>query len=496
VKNALLLLLLVFPQFATGQNYQCLQPGSRPFFTNRNGYLRCIKIDSVTTEGDTTVYHLFRTPRGAYNVDSVRFRLDSFGGSWTGKRVLQLRNGNFVFDNYWGASVTIKTTANVGDSWTFYRDTGHVFYRASLVSMDTQRVLSVLDSVKTIVINAYDTSGMVATDPLNGFTILLSKNHGFKQVFDLFTFPYHKPDSSFRPGLDFYLDRSTSDYRGVNSDLAVQPDTNNAIFNIVDFIIPVDTQLYNVTVGDVLEYRKTTGILFYTDVYHEYTLDTIIAKAYTPGSCTYTVKRTTFADPSAPAASSTITFSTSNTNYSVCDTQFLPESHRDGIYIFYFPEDGSFCFTSPRIIRLREHYYRQGLGGNIEWSILKLGLSEIEHFYADGEPTHVINELIYLKHNGAACGSFVNPTTAVTDLSAENEKIRIYPCPSNDLVHIQTALESNAAFSVTNCVGEVMYRGMQHGGAATIEVANFPAGVYFITIREANKVTQSQFLKQ
>ena len=117
-----LLVVAFFSVFTcNAQNYQCLQSGVKHFFTNANGYLRGIRIDSTLTLGDTTVFYPFRTPRGGYDRNNLTFS-DTIGGCWLGKKVNMLPDGKFIFDSYWNDSVIIKTKANVGDNWVFYRD--------------------------------------------------------------------------------------------------------------------------------------------------------------------------------------------------------------------------------------------------------------------------------------------------------------------------------------------------------------------------------------
>jgi hypothetical protein len=181
--KGILILILLISNFSFGQNYQCLQSGVTHFFLNGNGYLRAMRIDSVKILTDTIVYYPFHTPRGSYS--STLFPTLDDSGSWLGKRVLQRSDGTYIFDSYWNDSVIIKTRANTGDSWMFYKDTGSIYYNATILAADTMTVLSTLDSVKTIMITANNGSGIITSDPLDSFNIILSKNHGFVQVFDL-----------------------------------------------------------------------------------------------------------------------------------------------------------------------------------------------------------------------------------------------------------------------------------------------------------------------
>jgi hypothetical protein len=64
MKNILLLLLtLCTIQIARAQNYQCVQHGPVHYFTNNNGYLRAIRIDSVKAVGADSVFYPFKSMR-------------------------------------------------------------------------------------------------------------------------------------------------------------------------------------------------------------------------------------------------------------------------------------------------------------------------------------------------------------------------------------------------------------------------------------------------
>lgn len=180
---------------AFSQNYNCFLPGQKNYFISGNNYVRGIRIDSVRRSGSDIIYFPYRTLRGIYGPFSTS--LDTFGSSWVGKKVVQKPDGTFIFNNLWD-TVFIKTQSHTGDSWIFYNDTSVFSYIATVTSEDTMTILGILDSVKTITITA-DSAGIYhPIDPVNNFQIILSKNQGFMQIFDLFTFPYHYRPTNFQ----------------------------------------------------------------------------------------------------------------------------------------------------------------------------------------------------------------------------------------------------------------------------------------------------------
>ena len=251
MRNLLLALLLISAITCHAQNWQCLQPGVKGYFTNGYAYLRGIRIDSVKTLGDTMIYFPFHTPRGSY-VNSLP--TDSAGGSWLDKRVLKLNDGTFMFDNYWGDDVvTINTRANEGDHFLLYsnaNDTNHFFYDAMVTSTDTMTIAGMTDSIKTMKIYVFCDTGYVPSDPVNGFEMILSKNNGFVHIFDLYTFPYHGPNKEYSNTGDFFLDQST---QGISQG-DPRPTSSNAIFNRVTMNNPTEHELYNWNINDEFQF--------------------------------------------------------------------------------------------------------------------------------------------------------------------------------------------------------------------------------------------------
>ncbi len=468
----------------SAQHYQCLQSGVKHYFINGNGYLRGIMIDSVRASSGSVVYYPFHTPRGAYSpTPYTRVILETNGGSWLGKRVQQLTDGTFVFDSYWGGSVIIKTQAALGDTWVFYQDSGSLYYKAAVVGIDTMSLLSSLDSVKRIMINAYNGSGPVHSDPLDSFVISLSKGNGFAEVFDLYTFPYHKPDSAYRLGLDFYLDRSTCAPFNINTDvgLPVVPSRVGALFKLVDFVNPNEQQLYNWGVGDVIESNNITGIPIYSSQIFTYLTDTITSKVISGHIANYTVSGSSFSCPVWYPCSLICRaggYSFSDLVYPIIDTSLMPESsHYHGDYIFYYPNDISHCSVAPHYTKVVKSYNPGGLGWVLESTSYKLGIGKTEFNHADGEPVYEFDNLLYYSIHGTACGT----PLLVEDFSTAANSVAFSPNPASSELRI-TSTGAIYQIVIINPLGEVVYNCEDCAQNALINVSSFPAGLYMVKI--------------
>lgn len=472
------------------QNYQCLQAGVKRYYLNDNHYLRGMTIDSTRAYTDSTIYYPFHTPRGRYDVVTpFSFpTLDPNGGSWLGKKVIGRSNGTFIFDNYWGDSVIIETQAHTGDSWLFYTDSGSLYYRATLTATDTMTVLAAPDSVKRITIRAYNSMGRVTTDPLDSFEIILSKNHGFVQVFDLYTFPYHEPDSVYKVGLDFFLDRSTCDVANINGFIgpAVAPNRSITLFRLIDFINPNEQEIYNWQVGDIIESMHESGTVFPDMNY--YFLTNSVASRTGPGVAVDMYLSGTGITCSHLWSTCELIcngggITLYNNRYPLAPIGFMPESKygswQTDNYVFYYPDDTSYCKVSPAYKTLGMNYNPWGLGWTHISRNYKLGVGKTEFRFYDGEPSVEYSIMRYYKIGGVECGK----STRSTSISLPaNIGIEVTPNPASDVVAIKTTYVGNSIIQITDAVGQVVISQACHGGEALLSVGDIPSGLYYVNI--------------
>jgi len=490
MKKFLLFILILSSYCCDAQNYQCLQSGVKHYFTNSNNYLRGIRIDSVRAVGDTTVYYPFHTPRGSWAYIIPNSGLNQNGGSWLGKKVLQLANGTFLFDNLWGNdTVIINTQANLGDSWLFYRDTTGLYYTAKVTSEDTMTFLGIFDSVKTITIYAYYDSALNTTDSLNGFQIILSKNNGFVQVFDLYTFPYHPAGAAYSSDLDFYLDASLSEQYYFTSGT---PGAGNSIYRLVTFINPTSNQLFESNIGAVFE-DDHYELPYSPPVY--YYLDTIIAKTILPHSITYTYSGLQGSSPgSYPSNESYLggSFTTNDSTYLFDTTQMPEEGYpepgiNDGYAVghanfgtscnYYMPYDSSFCIKSPA-------YTSGWIDGEdgITYGF-KIGCGQTNYIYETDDPIYMQDELGYV----APCGSYYPLPPLSTPSITVTNTLTIFPNPATTSLTIQSSVEPINAVSISNIFGQTVYSRQFAVGSlqCTVDVSGLVAGVYFVRVNGA-----------
>ncbi len=503
--RVLLFIALCFSFESYAQNYQCLQGGVKHYFTNASGYLKGIRVDSVKAIGSNTIYFPFHTPRGDYFTNPV---LDVKGGSWLGKEVIQQSDGNFLFDNLFHDTVVIKTQANVGDSWIFYDDTTAQYYRATIISSDTLTILGALDSVKTINITAYNSSGPMSADLSNDLKIVLSKNHGFYQAIDLFTFPYHEPNppdyTHIWNRFDYFLDMST--FFHITSTLQA-----NLQYKLTPFVNPTYVQLYDWNVGDVFEFSRCEYTKPSTGLYpYQYYLDTIISKTIIPGGMQYdgsgwaATQVTSWplvADAKYPYALSNRTSTFIVSNDLLIDTTYMPEEHLQKSFVFFRPDDTSFgyvnCMYEFYPVYIDDSVVNMPVEGH-SFKSYKKGIGLV-HYY-DGiveiiPPRLTDTTLVYFCKSGSVCPPAVIPSgiiTSIDNLQKHNETAKIYPNPTESILTIEnTSILSSIIIS--NLIGQTVYTNECNTEKVQINVAYLQAGLYFVRI---NGVVVKRFVKK
>ncbi len=494
MKKLFLVLILFCAYFCKAQNYQCLQSGVKHYFTNANGYLRGIRIDSIKSFADSTIYYPYHTPRGYYRANP---NLDSSGGSWLGKKVMQLNDGTFLFDNLWNDTVVIKTQAHVGDSWVFYNDTTSLYYKADLIGSDTMTILGAVDSIKRILITAHNKTGIVTTDPANNFQIILSKNNGFAQVFDLYTFPYHAPDSAYWQGRDYYLDYI------IPVTGPIIPTQASSSFSIIQLINPTYAQLYQWNVGDVYEYSSCNGKYEHPGggcyFPEKYKFDTITAVNITSGNTNYNYNALIYTNdyysvigvPSYGSFNYSISQDSGALNCSstaLIDTTLMPEEfHQKNIY-GYQPNDSGYCLTNTLYtvlwnIEIAGAIYKPIFEVFVRPTFYKspLGLLSSSTASANNGYNVYSQELLYYNRGGIPCGSIKIPSNSVQDIKNNRNSINIFPNPATDELNI-TSNDKISSVVISNLIGQTIYNHEYNTEKVQVDVTNLPAGVYFIKI--------------
>lgn len=243
------------------QNYQTVQNGTQQFFEKSNNQLFGVGVESAILSNSDSIYSLVKT-----------YQDDMFDGyctdtaSWLGLKIQLSPNGDNVFYNTDNESITIKTTANLNDTWTLYTFSNGNYVEATLTAITHDIIVgSVMDSVKTITLQTKNSQGNNITHLVNNKTLKFSKNYGLIKTLKLFEFPTNLAD----------------DYTFV--------DNSNQIGNYK--LTP--TMAYDYQIGDIFQYRKLTGDNHYHKEY-TYTQYTVLNRTDGATTRTYTMARSRY----------------------------------------------------------------------------------------------------------------------------------------------------------------------------------------------------------
>lgn len=108
--------------------------------------------------------------------------------------------------------------------------------------------------------------------------------------------------------------------------------------------------------------------------------------------------------------------------------------------------------------------------------------------YESGNPSNA-DTLTYLYH--------VYNTASIENSNA-NATIKMYPNPAIDILNIQSKyMMANGFIQIRDISGKIMLQQLFISGLSSIQVSQFPAGVYFASVYDGNNIVYSgKFLKE
>lgn len=187
-----------------------------------NGYLRCIWIDSSSIVPNGLKNHFYPSVR----LDKLDIIDTANGGTWLGKYNIRYNTGDEYFLNQYEDSILLKTFADLNDTWLMCSANGTEYW-ATVTGISQISIDGILDSIKTINIQAMQ-NGLPIANYYNSMPIILSREHGMYQCFELFGFP-QKIATAFDPQVSYpfpylplvhqRLDSSVVNHQWVSPDL-------------------------------------------------------------------------------------------------------------------------------------------------------------------------------------------------------------------------------------------------------------------------------------
>jgi hypothetical protein len=77
----------------------------------------------------------------------------------------------------------------------------------------------------------------------------------------------------------------------------------------------------------------------------------------------------------------------------------------------------------------------------------------------------------------------ITTTTGVTSVFHPNTDLLVYPNPANDFLTVNGTDVKNAAVTLTDMIGKIVFQGQMTNEKLKIDVSSFPKGIYFLQVQ-------------
>lgn len=472
----LALLSVLIPAIASTQNFQTIQSDKTPFFvTTGSDYFLANRIDQIDVIGSDSIFYPFQSIRDDKHLNQTDPCKYYIGPSWMGDKVVIKPNGENVFYNEAGEPITILTTAVLHDTFTVYTYPNGDWIKGEVSSVSAVSIFGYPDSMK--IINLFSNAQMNLTNP----RFVLSKDHGFIELFAPYSFPYPYEGSS--PINDI------SDY----------PLEHMSNFSLVGegangFSKPTVGEINSYEIGDIHQFRYTEEV-FDVSKKEQFTEREIFNKfVWGQDSVVYFLKNKGFTKVIDIAQGTTAVqdFDGEMESWTIShinqwQNAFLPEEFdgTNGWSSLFINECGD----------LEEKVRTENIETSASNSCLQLIEGDYGHFSsiknvgnlpANGSDSNAsyaaVSELIYYSRpNGESCGN-----AAVLSTNEEAMRsISIYPNPCSDYLTINGINQTSIiTVGIYDQLGKQVYLDQLLTSASTIDISHLKAGMYQVLIND------------
>jgi hypothetical protein len=469
------LVLMTFQMSA--QNYRTANTARTNYYEQTIGWQTVnipFKADNfnVQNNGDTLIYFLEILDNNYNN----QFCTDTAATPWQGEKALLKADGTDIYYNENNAEITIKTQANVGETWLLFD--GNIKIEATLSQIATQNIFGVMDSVKTLTLQVFDSLNSPISHLLNGENYQISENFGFVSAPDFYHFP----------------SETRHDLKGIQN-------LKLGIYNITR------NDVYNFDVGD--EFHIEEGSMFSKHYYKVIILSKQL-DANNNWAYTYDIVRHVFREDTGDS------ITTVEITSGIIPQQLIPQSVTDLSplpFTFYQDNSGIGGYNwieksnmNNRIQKIKDSAF--WMNDNNCWSYGFLLVSFLDTYieglggpYSD-IPTGngVTASLEYYKKGNEIYGTPINfdlimPTKTVIN---ESQNLKIYPNPATDFLNIELENQSKFDYNILiiNNLGQTVQQDILTQNVQQIEIQYLPKGIYTLQIRNEETVFVKRFVKE
>lgn len=482
--NKLAMLLFVLPFAANSQNYQTVQSSATPFFiATQSDYFLANRIDQVDIIGTDSIFYPFQSIRedGQLNTnDPCKYYI---GPSWMGDKIEIKANGDNVFYNHLDEQITIKTNAVLHDTFTVYTYPNGDWIKGVVNAISPVIVLGYPDSMK--VIDLFSNVSLNLENP----RFILSKDHGFIELFAPYSFPDPYVGPTAINGLTNYPEEH------INNFSLVGEGANG-------FSKPTVGEINDFEIGDIHQFSYLEEVYSVSKT-HEFTEREIFNKfIWGQDSIVYFLKQNGFKKTIDVASGTTeIEYlsgemeSWTIEHINQWQNAFLPEEF-DGVngWNSLFIND---CGDVEEKVRI-EAIEISGSSSCLHLTVGEFSETSAIKNVGNLSPTasnmgnsfQTTSSLVYYERpNGDFCGT--QEVLSTTELEAVN--MDVFPNPSNGLFQIES--DENQLMSLYDLSGNLVYQQGIQKGINTIET-DHPAGFYLLTLAGQEEIQSKKILIQ
>lgn len=485
--NKLALLLIVLPAISSAQNYQTVQSNAIPFFITTTGdYFLANRIDQIDVISSDSIFYPFQSIRENDQLSQTDPCKYYSGASWMGEKIIIKPNGDNVFYNHLNEPFTIKTLAALNDTFTVYTYPNGDWIKGIVSSISAVSVFGYPDSIKTI--DLFSNSSLNLSNP----RFVLSKDHGFIELFAPYSFPDPYSGSAAVNGISDYPSEHTNNFSLVG-------EGQNG------FSKPTVGDINDFEIGDVHQFSYSEEIFSVSK--KEQFIDREIFNKFIWGqdSVVYFLKNNGF--------TKSIDYVEGTTEIEYYDgameswtiehvTQwqnpFLPEEF-DGIneWTSLFIND---CGDVEEIVRT-ENIELSGTGNCLQLTnnpfskqsyVKNVGELGIVKFHEESDFQSLSSLVYYSRPNGDNCGS--EEVLSIKESETELNLV-VFPNPSSGLFSISGLSNfENALVNIYDNQGRIVYTDNLYQEGETINLGNLNSGLYRLVVRNEEVIHQTQIV--
>lgn len=473
MKKIIFTLLLIAPVLLQAQNYNNICSSGPAFYKRSNSsVLKAFKYTSYAVPGGgDTIFYTFKTIR-----DTSATCRDTTKGSIFGRKIYrQTAALKFLFFNKYNDTIYVSTKAVLNDAYRFVKLTGSTYLEATVVSIEPDTVMGVVDDVMKIELQAKRSDGTPIENPWNGKYLKLSRHYGLSRTFDMTNVPF-----------------DTTNYTIVGK---LRP-----VIGLQDFGWK---EVYNHSIGDVLHYSgytlSSTGGP--TTTWKE--IQTVFSKTTYGANDSVLYKfdrcRSTITNPGSVhvyfhdtvTTKYRFTVMASDSTIMRYPDQFV----RKNVYASQYDRFRN-TYNDRQTKKITDDKYRYlnscwtiPAGSVVVYKSYSEGLGQTE-YYREDQNTTEFRRLVYFQKGaetwGTPVGTECSPILDVADAPLQGTPlVHIVPNPLKNQAQViieglQTTGDVN--FALYNLVGREVYRMKINSGTATLDRNNLPSGLYIYVI--------------